>query len=261
MSDQNQNPLHRALSDGRTLLGFSSTLAAEGVGEAIAGLGFDYLWIDAQHGHHTVATAREAVREAQQAGLFAAIRVPGHEYGSIGPFLDTGAECIIVPMVSTTSEAASIVRATRFSPRGARSFGGRRVCDRFGFNYHRTNEPVVIAQIESAEGYRHADGIIALDGIDMLLLGSVDLAIDMGLPQSQWRISSPPMEKILRELVTIASRHRKWVGCVAPGPDAFAAAIRCGSRFISAGDDTVFLRDGLTAWLHQVRATQEEGTQ
>jgi 4-hydroxy-2-oxoheptanedioate aldolase len=245
MSD---NRLFVALRSGRALVGFSNTLAAEGLVEAV-GRGFDFVWIDAQHGHHSVATAREAVREAQQINVAAVIRVPGHEYGLLGPFLDTGAEGIIVPMVGTAQEAAAIVRATRFPPRGQRSFGGRRVCDLYGSDYHRANEPVVIAQIESRSGLQNAAAIIAQEGIDLLLLGSVDLAIDMGLPKNEWSVRSPHMQGILRDLVRLAGEHGKAAGCVAPGPEALAAAIAAGVRFISAGDDTGHLHVGLRQWL------------
>jgi 4-hydroxy-2-oxoheptanedioate aldolase len=110
------NRLEKALHDGQTLIGFTNTLTADGVAEAVAALGLGFLWIDAQHGHHTSTTARAAAREAQAVGLLAAVRVPGHEYGLLGPFLDTGAEGIIVPMAESTEQAADIVRATRFAP-------------------------------------------------------------------------------------------------------------------------------------------------
>jgi 4-hydroxy-2-oxoheptanedioate aldolase len=254
----NLNQLDDKLKDGHTLVGFSNTLAADGVAEAVARLGLDFLWIDAQHGRHTSTTARAAVREAQAVGLLAAIRVPGHEYGVLGPFLDTGAEAIIVPMVESPEQAAQIVRASRFAPRGGRSFGGRRVCDIYGFDYHHTHEPVVIAQIESGKGLENAEAIIATDGIDMLLLGSVDLAIDLGWPKERWRIDSPDMGEVLGSLVGVADKHGKTVGCVAPGPAACEAARRCGCRFISAGDDTAFLTAGLSDWLSQANTVLKE---
>lgn len=251
---KNGNRLIESLAAGDVLVGFSNTLAAEGMAESIADLGLDFVWIDAQHGHHDATTARGMVRETQAAALFAAIRVPGHEYGVIGPFLDTGADAIIVPMVESAAQAAQIVRATRFAPRGSRSFGGRRVCDIHGYSYHLTHEPVVIAQIESRDGLDSADAIIATDGIDMLLLGSVDLAIDMGLPQNQWPVSSPRMQEILGDLVATASRYGKTVGCVAPTRTACETARGCGCRFISAGDETGYLQAGLRGWLDEARA-------
>lgn len=170
--------------------------------------------------------------------MCAAIRVAGHEYGSIGPLLDTGAEGIIVPMVKREAKAKALVRAILFPPRGSLPFRGRRVCDVYGFDHHGQRQPVVIAQIKSVAGLKNAADIIALDGIDILLLDSVDLANDMGLELAGWRISLPRTESILRNLAQMAARPGKAVGCVASGHDALAAAVRCGSRFISAGDDT-----------------------
>lgn len=251
------NRLRKALESGRPLIGFANTLAADGLVESAAA-GFDFIWIDGQHGHHSPATVRGAVREAQRMGLCAVVRVPGHEYGVVGPFLDSGAEGIIAPMVESKAQAEAIVRAMRFPPVGARSFGGRRVCDVYGFDYHRTHEPVIVAQIESAAGLRAAGEIAATGGIDMLLLGSVDLAIDLGLDRSEWRVDAPRMAGVLRDLTRAAAAHGKWVGCVAPGPDALAAALRCGARFVSAGDETAFMRAGLAAWLQDANRQRED---
>jgi 4-hydroxy-2-oxoheptanedioate aldolase len=257
---EDRNRLRKALASGRPVIGFASTLAADGLVESAAE-GFDFVWIDGQHGHHSAATARGAVREAQRMGLCAVVRVPGHEYGAVGPFIDSGAEGVIVPMVESAAQAEAIARATRFPPVGARSFGGRRVCDVYGFDYHRTHEPVVIAQIESAAGLRSAGEIAATNGIDMLLLGSVDLAIDLGLDRSEWRVDAPRMAGILRDLAMAADAHGKWLGCVAPGSDALAAALRCGARFVSAGDETAFMRTALAAWLSDANRQREGRTE
>ena len=102
--------------------------------------------------------------------------------------LDVGALGLMVPNVQTPEDAARIVEATRYPPRGRRGAA-------FGFAHDDFERgPVgpkiealeartlLIAQIESVEGLANAEAIAAVEGIDVLWVGHFDLTVSMGIP-------------------------------------------------------------------------------
>ena len=142
-----ENVLADKLRAGQILLGLCNMYPASGIIESMA-LGWDFIWIDAQH---TTASALHAIQTAESHGLGTLLRVPGHEYGILGPFADLNPSAVMVPMIDTADDARRIVDALRFPPLGKRSYGGRRAIDVGGRDYFRETELLVVAQIETLE--------------------------------------------------------------------------------------------------------------
>jgi 2-keto-3-deoxy-L-rhamnonate aldolase RhmA len=124
----------------------------------------------------------------------------------------------------------------------------------YGTDYYREREPLIVAQIESQEGLRNAPSIIGTPGIDVLFLGSVDLAIDMGLLPERWGES----RQCLPDIARIARDAAKFAGCVAGSVEALTAAVEAGCQFISFGDETGFLQSAARARLQQARTALSE---
>ena len=142
--------------------GFAINYPAPGIIENI-GSDWDFLWLDGQHGQIFPEQMLSMIRAAELLQVDTLLRVPGHEPGVVGPYADMLPTALMIPMINTAAEARQIVRATRFAPQGSRSFGGRRPVDRAGREYYRTTEPVLVAQIETAEGLSNVDSIAQTD--------------------------------------------------------------------------------------------------
>jgi len=106
---------------------YPSPSAVESLGQ-----GWDWMWIDGQHGQLGYDTILHAVQTSELTGLSPIVRVPGHAPQVIGQALDTGAAGVMVPMVNTPDQARAVVHAACFPPLGGRSYGGRRVIDSGG---------------------------------------------------------------------------------------------------------------------------------
>jgi 4-hydroxy-2-oxoheptanedioate aldolase len=216
--------------------------------------GWDFVWIDAQHGQHSYDSVLQAVRAAAVIGVDALVRVPGHEYGVLGPFADLASSAIMVPMVEDAAQAASVTRALRFPPTGNRSYGGRRMIDLYGRTYHHERELLVIAQIETLESVDNAASIIATDGIDMLFFSPDDmkvrLGIDVDTPIRQNELLMDGMKRVAAAAVDAG----KFVGCVAGSPDILVAALDMGYRLFGCGSDIGFIRTSAAARLEETRA-------
>lgn len=177
------NPLRERLAAGKVLRGAWISSPSMVTAEAIAGLGFDYVCADMQHGviDYTDAVPMFAAIQAQ--GAVPIARLLANEWTSIGKIVDAGALGIVVPMVNTAAEAAAVVEATRYPPRGKRSFGPTRASVAIGSRDIADLEQVFIAvMVETKTGLDNVEEIAATEGVDAVYVGPNDLALALGVP-------------------------------------------------------------------------------
>jgi 4-hydroxy-2-oxoheptanedioate aldolase len=240
------------LRNGEALLGLANCYPAEGILETI-GRGWDFVWIDGQHGQFSWENALRGVQVASGLGLESVLRVPTHDAGLLGLYADTAAAALMIPMVDTAAMAAEIVHALRFPPLGSRSFGGRRVIDVHGRDYHRSREPLVVAQIESASGLKHVEAIAAVEGVDVLFFGADDMKLHLGISMDTPLRESEELLAAQQAMAQAAQAAGKWSGCVAIDPRDLKIALEQGCRLIAAGADVRFLRVGSQQALEEGR--------
>jgi len=243
------------LNNGQTLIGLALTYPVPGIIEQI-GRDWDWIWIDSQHGQHDYNSILNCVRAADLIGRASIVRVPGHEYGTIGRALDTGASGVMVPMVNNAAQAEAVARAARFAPVGLRSYGGRRALDGGGFTYcHTANEDtVVVAQLETPEAIENAEEIAAVPGIDVLFLGPADLSICKGLRMGETR----PIDFFdaeLKQIVAATRKHGKFPGAPFGAAEAALHAVELGVQFIGCGSDGRFLATGAEQMIAALQRT------
>ena len=164
------------------VLGYWVMLDAAPATERLARTGYDYVVLDAQHGlmdYHGLLQGLTAIDAA--ASAVGMVRVDANDLAAIGHALDAGAAGVIVPLVSSAEEASAAVRATRYPPDGARSFGPLRSGLRIGPDPAASNDAVVVlAMIETAEGLADVARIAATPGLDGLYIGPNDLRLALG---------------------------------------------------------------------------------
>src|SRR5262245_24531856 len=117
-----QNDFRARLHRGETLLGTMLTLPSPAVAEVLAGLGFDWLFIDAEHGPLETRDLL-AVLQAARPAVACLVTAPACDEVAIKKALDLGAHGIIFPQVNTVEQAANAVRFARYAPEGARGVG------------------------------------------------------------------------------------------------------------------------------------------
>jgi 4-hydroxy-2-oxoheptanedioate aldolase len=148
------------------------------VAEVLATVGFDWICLDLQHGligYETMLGMLQAV--GRRAPVL--VRVPWNQPDEIMRPLDAGAAGVIVPMVNSAEEADAAVRACRYPPEGFRSWGPTRASlgDR-DFGPATANRDVVcVIMIETVKGVENVGEILAVPGIDVILIGPSDLAL------------------------------------------------------------------------------------
>lgn len=153
--------------------------------EQVAHLGFDWIWLDWQHGQFTEQTLNNAVARFLSVRSIPLVRVKSHEPGTINRVLDMGAMGVIVPMVQNASQARALVQAAYYPPLGMRSGGGVRLGLIAEFEpweeyfAHANNEVMLVVMVETEEAVSNVVSIMQVPGVDVVLIGAGDLMIDV----------------------------------------------------------------------------------
>ena len=183
------NKTKAKLLNGDIALGGGVNFYAPIIVELYGVMGFDWVWIDCEHGSSNDSETENMIRAAELYDLTPIVRVPNASPSTILRFLDRGAQGLIVPHISTFTEAMEVAQASHYYPIGDRSSstGGR--TNRLGSGlspqeyYHQCNlETLVITMVETPEAVENAGDIASVEGIDGVLVGSSDLTQAMGMP-------------------------------------------------------------------------------
>ena len=180
-----------------------------------AAAGFDFVFIDMEHGNYSMETVADLIRGAKSAGIATIIRVPHLETHFISRVLDAGAEGIMVPMTSTRQQAEQIVRYSKYTPLGQRGFGNQTGQTDYkplktpDFMKEANEHTLIVAQIETREAIENIEAILDVEGIDVGLIGPNDLSISMGIPD---QMGSEIITKAIEEVVESAKKKGKASG-------------------------------------------------
>jgi 4-hydroxy-2-oxoheptanedioate aldolase len=226
--------------------------------------GWDTVTIDMEHGSIGFDSAVAILQAITASGVVPLVRIPTVDSATIGMLLDAGALGITCAMINTEAEARELVRACKYPPRGIRSLSRvTRAALIYGPDYNaRANDLTnVFAMIETAEGLANLDAITAVDGIDGIYVGSVDLAMSVLGRFPPATGSDPEIDALVEDATRrIAARCKARdiiAGINAPTVEAAARLIANGYRFITLSSDVRALVLQTKAWIDGVRKVAE----
>jgi 4-hydroxy-2-oxoheptanedioate aldolase len=208
------NQAKENLRDGGTIYSSSVRLPEPGLCEILAYAGFDFVLLDGEHGAADGATIDRLVQ-----GCFAGNTVPvvrvlrNDDREAVMHALDLGAQGVLLPHCRTAEDARRFRRAALYPPEGERGFGpgrgtlwGRVDAETY---FASINETVLLlALIEDPEGVDHVDAI-AQCGIDVLWVGTGDLALGYGVPGQR---QHPRVMEAAGRILDACRRHNVAAG-------------------------------------------------
>jgi 4-hydroxy-2-oxoheptanedioate aldolase len=245
---------------GATTLGGWLSVPSTVTAEAVARSGLDYVCIDTQHGAVEYSDAVPMIQAILLGGSRPIVRVPWNEPGIIGKMLDAGAQGVIVPMVNSVEEAEAVVRACRYAPDGARSFGPGMAAPRVESDYvaWARKHVAVIPMIETAQAVAALDDILAVSGIDAVYVGPADLSLTLGLPPGN-NDDEPTFMTALGDVASACARAGVVAGIHSTGA-LTAKRVESGFRMVTVTADIVALRIGLAQEMYKARVGQTNGS-
>jgi 2-keto-3-deoxy-L-rhamnonate aldolase RhmA len=247
------------LREGGLVLGMGLRQARTVDIATIAGTcGFDWLFIDTEHNSMSIDTACQIAMAAVATGVTPLVRVPGHQHYHCARALDNGALGVVVPHVDTAEQAKAVADACRYPPQGHRSIAGN--MPQLGFAAlpvaeaaaRMNDETLVVVMLETPTAIANADAIAAVDGIDVLLVGTNDLCAEMGI---HGQFGNPRVPEAYGRVLAACARHGKHPGMGGVyDPQLMTKYIGMGMRFILSGSDLAFLMAGAQARAAALRA-------
>lgn len=243
----------KRLQGDQTLYGTLLNLPSAAIAEVLAAAGFDWLFIDAEHG--AIGTsALISILQAVDRDIACIVRLSKLDGGAIKRALDLGAEGIIVPQVETAAEAAAAVRLARYAPEGERGMGlGRAHGYGFSFNEYlaRANQDIaVVVQVEHALAVDNIEQIAAVEGLDAVFVGPYDLSASLGRPGE---IEHPTVVAAIDRVTSVCQAAGMPLGIFGMDAKAVAPSIARGYRLICAGVDCVLLGKGASRLLAELK--------
>lgn len=219
------------------------------VAEICAGAGLDWLLIDGEHSPIGLETTSALLQAVAPYPVTPVVRAPSDDAVVLKQLLDLGVQNLLVPMVDTAEQAAAVVRAVRYPPRGIRGVGsalsrGARWNRVEGYMADADQHVSLFVQVESVTGVENAAAIAAVDGVDGVFVGPSDLAASMGVLGQQTHLDVTAAVRATFEAVRGAG---KPVGVNAFDPAVARSYLEAGASFVLVGADVALLARGSEA--------------
>ena len=236
-----KSDFRKRLLGGDVLVGTLITIPSAEVAEIMAGVGFDWLFIDTEHSPFNAHAAQTILQAAGQ-NCPCVVRVPANDEVWIKKALDIGADGIIAPQVNSAADAEAIVRMCKYPPDGTRSVGiGRAHQYGLGFNQYmeRANdETAVILQAETAQALENITEIVKVSGIDAIFIGPYDLSASLG---KMGQLTDPEVKQAIQTIAEACKKAGVRLGIFGATAEAVEPFIQQNFTLLAIGTDGLLM--------------------
>jgi 2-keto-3-deoxy-L-rhamnonate aldolase RhmA len=235
------NELSQAIQGRGALLGTLITVASPSVSESLSASGLDWLFFDLEHSVLDLAAVQGMI-QAMRPGCLSFIRVEEPAAVYVKRALDTGCSGVIVPQVNSVAIAKAMVHAGKFAPLGNRGVGlGRAVgygASLAGGLKSENRRTSLVPQIEHVEAVEAVHEIVALEGVDAVLVGPYDLSSSLGIPGE---VMDSRVQDRIQRVLDAARAVGKSAGIFVGSVEAARREIARGFKFVVVGSDLTHL--------------------
>ena len=232
----------KRLINGDLLVSTLISLPSPEIIELLSNADFDWLFIDGEHGPFDTLQMQRML-QAASANCPCLIRVPSHNVVSIKQALDIGAAGIIVPQISNAEQASAAVRAAKYPPHGIRGVGLARAHE-YGRSFTRylqtaDEETCVVIQAETREAIQNIEEIVAVSGVDAILIGPYDLSANLG---HMGEVEHDEVINAIDKVKSACNKANVKLGYFGVNAQAVRPYIKRGFTLITIGVDSLLLQ-------------------
>jgi 2-dehydro-3-deoxyglucarate aldolase/4-hydroxy-2-oxoheptanedioate aldolase len=210
------------------------------IARTFAAAGFDYVFIDLEHGSFNLETAHDMIIAANSSGITPIVRVAELLYSLIARLLDSGAQGIILPRVEDPRILEDALSWMRFPPVGKRGYGVNATMIGYetrNFNEiidHQNQQTLAVVQFETTTALQRADELLSVKGMDIAMVGPADLSISLGVPG---QFEHPKLLEAVDGLIEKCNQHGVVPGIQVRTVAAAKFWLGRGMRFVGAGGE------------------------
>ena len=236
--------LKKKLASGGLSPGIWMALPCPTACEIMAGVGFDWVVVDAEHSTFNPETLLHILMAFNASDTVPIIRIPSNDDVTIKHALDMGWGGVLVPLIESADDVRRVVSACRYPPLGIRGFGPRRAG-----NYYQNqeeyatcaNDAIICAiQIENISAAEDIDEIVKVPGLDWILLGPNDLSGTMGCFRD---FEDTLLWETMRKILDTAHAAGIPTGNPLGNADDIEKTLALGCKLVNLGEDMSYLKD------------------
>lgn len=222
--------------------------------EMLGHAGFDFVVVDLEHAPLDMETAYRLIVGAQAAGMAALVRLSDRSGAQIQRLLDSGADGLLIPHVSSLAMAEQIAGAMVFAPRGTRGLGATSRAGKWGLlpvaDYvERGDRCLRMVQLESWDVLHEARDYLALATVSGVFVGLGDLFLSSGR-----RPDEAETRALVREVASAAREAGKASGIAAASIEEAREYLGFGYSLVMVSNDATLFGKAALATCEQVRA-------
>ncbi len=241
------SPIHNrfkaALKKGQKQYGIWNGIPHSYAAEILAGAGFDWVLIDAEHGPFSMDQIIIQVQAMSRYAVSPILRMRNADPIYMKPLLDAGLQSFIIPMVESGETAEMMAQAMRYAPEGNRGVGTALAraakWNRVNNYFKEANDQMcLITQVESMKGVEALDDILAVKEVDVVFMGPADLAATMGHLGNP---GHPEVKAQVNDCLKRIVKAGKTPGVLTSSKELIADYTDKGARMIGVGLDTIIL--------------------
>jgi 2-keto-3-deoxy-L-rhamnonate aldolase RhmA len=253
------NGMWKRLQAGETVYGCAiQCYRSSEIPRVLAAAGFDYFFLDMEHGGFDIETAQDLVSSAVSAGITPLVRVAELQYALVARLLDVGAQGIVLPRVEEPEVLREALSWMRYPPHGKRGYGVLPPVidyEQQGMDTimeHLNDNTCAVVQFETRTALDRADKLLSLPGVQIAMIGPADLSVSLGVPG---QFDSPILVKAVERFIEKCNYYG-----VVPGIHCRSAALALpwiarGMRFIGAGSEQSMLIERTRQVSQELRAS------
>ena len=219
--------------------------------------GFDYVFIDMEHGAYDLETVQDMIAASNHAGITPIVRVAELLYSLVARLLDAGAQGIILPRVEDPALLEGALSWMRFPPLGKRGYGVNPTMVGYESRSfteiidHLNRNTLAVVQFETKTAMEHADELLAAKGIDIAMVGPADLSISLGVPG---QMDHPLLISTVDQLIEKCNRHGVVPGIQTRGLAMSKMWAERGMRFVGTAAEHALLLEKAKETVAALRA-------
>jgi 2-dehydro-3-deoxyglucarate aldolase/4-hydroxy-2-oxoheptanedioate aldolase len=255
------NQTRERLAAGETVFGCGlQTYRSAEIARTFAAAGFDYVFIDMEHGAFDLETVHDMIRASLDSGITPIVRVGELLYSLVARLLDAGAQGIILPRVEDPRILEEAMSWFRFPPDGKRGYGVNPTMVNYEARTfpeiieHLNRNVVSVVQFETRTAMERADELLSVKGVDIAMVGPADLSIALGVPG---QFDHPLMLSTIDTLIEKCLKHGVVPGIQTRGVAMSRMWAGRGMRFVGAAAEHALLLEKAKEAVAALRAPRE----